>query len=144
MSRPARRSGRSSNRRAGGGAARYPRSARVNEILREVLADALERVADVDERLALLTVTAVRCAPDLRHATVLFASLDDGEREALGETRVRLQAEISAQVRLKRTPQLTFDQDPAVEAGQRVEEILRSLPERDLPAGDDRLDSDLE
>jgi len=75
---------------------------------------------------------------------VLFASLDDGEREALGETRVRLQAEISAQVRLKRTPQLTFDQDPAVEAGQRVEEILRSLPERDLPAGDDRLDSDLE
>ena len=38
---------------------RYPRSARVNEVLREVLAEALERLADADERLALLTITGV-------------------------------------------------------------------------------------
>ncbi len=68
----------------GGTARRYPRSARVNEILREVLADALERLADTDERLGLLTITAVDCDPDLRHALVLFSSLDADEEAALG------------------------------------------------------------
>lgn len=121
-------------RRAGGRAApRYPRAARVNEILREVLADAVERLADTDERLALLTITAVDCDTDLRRALVLFSSLGEDGEAALGEARVRLQAAISDQVRLKRTPQLRFGSDPAVAAGTRIEDILRDLP--DLRAG---------
>lgn len=116
-----------------GGARQYPRSARVNEILREVLAESLERMTDLDDRLGLLTITAVSCDPDLRHATVWLASLSDDEAEALGELRVRLQAEISRQVRLKRTPQLTFQTDPAIVSGTRVEAILRDL---DLPPDD--------
>ena len=118
------------SRRAGSGTARdYPRSARVNEILREVLADELERMQDIDERLGLLTVTAVQCEPDLRHALVLMSSLSEDEEAALGEVRVRLQAAISRQVRMKRTPQLRFAADPAVAEGQKIEDILRHLPE---------------
>jgi ribosome-binding factor A len=130
MARAGHRRGNSGGGRRTGGAPvrRYPRAARVNEILREVLADALERMSDTDERLALLTVTGVDCDPDLRRALVLFSSLDDGEEVALGEARVRLQAAISAQVRLKRTPQLRFGPDPAVAAGTRIEDILRELP----------------
>lgn len=99
----------------------------MNEILREVLADALERMEDLDERLGLLTITAVECEPDLRHAVVFFSSLDDETATALSESRVRLQGAISSQVRLKRTPQLRFAADPAVQAGQRVEDILRTI-----------------
>jgi ribosome-binding factor A len=106
---------------------RYPRSARVNEVLREVLAETLERLADADERLALLTITAVQTDPDLRRAKVLFASLSNEGREALDQVRVRLQATVARQVRLKWTPQLSFDSDPAVSTGQRVEELLRHL-----------------
>jgi ribosome-binding factor A len=113
--------------RRAGSARQYPRTARVNEILREVLAESLERMADLDERLGLLTITAVSCDPDLRRATVWLASLDEGEAEALGELRVRLQAEMSRQVRLKRTPQLSFQVDPAVAAGSRIEAILSDL-----------------
>jgi ribosome-binding factor A len=124
-------------RRAGGGAApRYPRAARVNEILRQVLADAVERLADHDERLALLTITAVDCDTDLRRALVLFSSLGEDGEAALGEVRVRLQAAISDQVRLKRTPLLRFGPDPAVAAGSRIEDILRELPDlADDPRG---------
>lgn len=111
----------------------FPRTARVNEILREVLADALERMEDLDERLGLLTVTAVECDPDLRHAVVFLSSLDKQEAEALAESRVRLQAAIAAEVRLKRTPQLRFAADPAVEAGQRVEDILRTIHSEQEP-----------
>jgi ribosome-binding factor A len=119
-----RRAGRSQTVR------QFPRAARVNEILREVLADALERMADTDERLGLLTITGVQCEPDLRHADVLFSSLDDEAVAVLAEGRARLQAAISQQVRLKRTPLLRFAADPAVAAGDRIEEILRRLPQR--------------
>jgi len=87
--------------------------ARVNEVLREVLAEEIEVLGSTDARLELVTVTAVSCEPDLRHATVLLASLPDTVREALGEVRPRLQAAIAHQVRMKRTPQLSFQVDPA-------------------------------
>jgi ribosome-binding factor A len=121
---------RRSNRRgaaAGGAAARYPRAVRVNQLLREVIAEALERIADSDDRLALLTVTAVDCDPDFRRARVLLASLGEAEEAALGEMRVRLQAAVSQEVRLKRTPLLSFAADPAVRNGQAIEDILRNL-----------------
>ena len=136
-----RRSGRRSGGWGGGEAKRYPRSARVNEILREVLADELGRMEDIDEGLGLLTVTAVHCDPDLRRALVMFSSLGEEAEEALGLARVRLQAAISKQVRLKRTPQLRFAADPAVAAGFKVEEILRRLPPAaERPAEDEPLD----
>lgn len=105
----------------------YARTARVNELLREVLAEHLERLQELDERLGLLTITAVVCDPDLRRARVLLSSLSETAAEALEEARVRLQAAIGHEVRMKRTPQLRFEADPAVEAGLRVEEILRRL-----------------
>jgi ribosome-binding factor A len=114
--------------------ASYPRSARVNQVLREVLADALERLADADERLRLATVTAVDTAPDLRHATVFMSSLSDDMAEALGSHRAGLQRAIAREVRLKRTPHLEFAPDPAVAHGSRVEEILRRIRHDDPEA----------
>lgn len=108
-------------------ARRYPRRFRVNELLREVLADELERLEDDDERLGMLTITAVESEPDLRHATVFLSSLPDTAEEALADHRTRLQAAIGREARLKRTPQLSFEVDPGVTQGQRVEEILRGL-----------------
>jgi len=105
----------------------YPRTARVNRLLQEVLADSLERLADADERLRMATVTAVDTAPDLRHATVFMSSMGEAVSEALAEHRVALQRAIAREVRLKRTPHLEFAIDPAVVAGTRVEEILRRI-----------------
>jgi len=114
----------------------YPRTARVNEVLREVVAEALERMADTDDRLRLLTVTAVDITPDLSRATVYLSSLPAPALEALGEQRVSLQRIIGRQVRMKRTPLLDFESDPAVAHGLRVEEILRTL--HDQRQGDDQ------
>jgi ribosome-binding factor A len=95
--------------------------------LREVIAEELERWAQTDPRLGMLTVTAVEVDRDLRHAQVWLASLEPETAEALEEERVRLQSVIAAQVRLKRTPQLRFAADPAVATGGRIDEILRDL-----------------
>jgi len=128
-------------RREKKGSAAYPRTARVNEVLREVVAEALERMADTDDRMRLLTVTSVDITPDLSRATVYLSSLPPAAMEALAEQRTHLQRIIGRQVRMKRTPLLEFESDPAVAHGLRVEEILRSLREssadHDDPGGDD-------
>ena len=136
---------RSRDRRgaAGAGADRYPRTARVNEVLREVVADELERLGDEDGRLRLTTVTGVHTAPDLRHAVVFLDSLSEARRAGLDGQRVHLQAAIARQVRLKRTPRLSFEADPAVASGERVESVLRGLHHREPhPAAPDEEDHD--
>ncbi|HXY44231.1 MAG TPA: ribosome-binding factor A [Acidimicrobiales bacterium] len=119
----------STDRRRGGDRRQtpYPRVARVNALLMEVVADALEPLIDEDERLGLLTVTGVRTDPDLQHAVVFFSSLTPAAAEALAEHRSALQRTIGRSVRMKRTPLLQFLPDPGVAAGERVEEALRRI-----------------
>jgi ribosome-binding factor A len=122
----------------------YPRTARVNQVLREVVADALERLSDIDDRLRLITVTSVDTTPDLSRATVYLSSLSDDAAAALTDERVSLQRQIGRQVRLKRTPLLEFVADPAVAHGFQVEEILRRLQVSSASddAGSDDADDD--
>lgn len=118
------------DRRSGGGARQshpYPRTARVNALLLEIVANEIEKMSDDDDRLGLLTVTAVEVEPDLRHATVLLDSLEGPAEVALEEHRVAIQAAIARGGRMKRTPTLSFIADPAVAAGRRVEEALRRI-----------------
>jgi len=103
----------------------YPRSARVNQILREVISDELTRISDVDDRIGILTVTGVQTTEDLRQATVFFDSLSADARVALEERRAQIQSAVNVQTRFKRTPKLTFMADPAVASGEAVEEIIR-------------------
>jgi ribosome-binding factor A len=107
--------------------ATYPRSLRINQVLRQVVAEELERLADADERLRMVTVTSVDTVADMRTATVFLASMDAEAAEALEERRPHLQKLIGSQVTMKRTPRLTFKADPAIVAGSRVEELLRGL-----------------
>lgn len=103
----------------------YPRTARVNQILREVISDELVRLSDLDDDLGLLTVTGVETSPDMRQALVFFDSLSDRAKAALDEHRGQIQGAVNAQTRLKRTPRLAFRADPAVASGEAVEEALR-------------------
>lgn len=114
-----------------------PRTARLNQIVQEIVAEELERIAD--ERLGLLTVVAVEVSGDLRRATVWYTSLSNGVAEdeqlsaSLEEHRVQLQAAINRQTRMRRTPVLAFKPDVVTRRAQRVEDILRGVapPEPD-------------
>jgi ribosome-binding factor A len=110
---------------------RYPRTARINEVLREILAEALEEISGNDDRLELVTITGVECEPDLRHARIFYTARTEGAEEALEQNRVRLQAAIGKGTRFKRTPQLSFLVDAGVTTGWRIEEVLKELEARD-------------
>lgn len=116
----------------------YPRMVRVNELLREVLAEAVERVDD--DRLLDVTLTNVNCDPDLSSAVVSYDALagpdaDAEILEAFEEIRPRLQTAINRETRLKQTPRLTFTPDPVVRSAARIEAVLRGLKEGDAEEG---------
>ncbi len=133
-------------RRRGGTSRDYPRTARVNELLREIIGDTLERLDD--PRLEWVSITGVVTNPELTGASVYYSSLSGPEGdaavlEALGEQRYRLQAAIGRQARLRRTPELQFAPDSGVRSGQRLEQVLRELddgreidPSAEQPTGD--------
>ena len=117
-------SGRGTNAR------RYPRTARLKVLLQEILADELERIDD--DRLVLVTVMAVEVEPDLRHARVVVDTPEGAPRDeevlaALDEHRIRLQASIARQARIKRTPLLAFRADEVERSAGHLEDLLRDL-----------------
>jgi ribosome-binding factor A len=115
---------------------RYPRTARLNESLREVIAEELTKIDD--ERLDLVTVTAIDVDAEMNRAIVYFDSLRgaDGDQEildALHSHRVRIQSSIGRQVRSKKTPILSFKPDEVIRSAEHIERLLQSsdiLPER--------------
>ena len=119
---------------------RYPRTARLKELLHQIIAEEIERIDD--ERLELVTVMSVDVEPDLRHATIYVdspagAARDEEVLEALHEHRIRLQKSIATQTRIKRTPLLAFRADEVERSAGRLEDLLRDLHVEDDATSDD-------
>ena len=107
-----------------------PRMRRVNDLVREVVA---EEATDLkDPRIGFLTITGVDTAPNLRNAIVYYSVIgDDDQHEetarALKSAAPRFQAAIASQTRLKYTPVLEFRIDPAIREGLRMDRLLHEI-----------------
>jgi ribosome-binding factor A len=115
------------------------RMRRVNEAVRHVLAQALPELKD--PRIGLVTVTGVETAPDLHHATVYVSVLGSSRKRkatllGLEAAHGVLQSRIARELRMKRTPQLTFEYDPTVERGVRMTKLIDELAPDDNDADD--------
>jgi ribosome-binding factor A len=122
MARNRRRTTDSQDRR------RHERTARLSETLREVIADELAKLDD--DRLTMVTITAVDVDSEMNRGIVYFDSLqgvegDEKIIDALGEYRKRLQHEIALQVKSRRTPVLQFKPDETMRAAARIDAVLR-------------------
>jgi ribosome-binding factor A len=101
---------------------------RVNEVIRQVLGDAIAKDLK-DPRIGFVTVTDVDTSPDLRTARVYFSVLgseSDRERALAGlrSSHGFLQGRIASELRMKRTPTLTFHYDESVDRGVRISRLL--------------------
>jgi ribosome-binding factor A len=119
------------------GARNYPRTARLKELFREILAEELERIDD--DRLHLVTVIEVDVDSSLDRAIMYFvaphdpddpeaAALDAEVLAALEDHRKQLRQALG-QARVKRVPDLVFKVDQVMDGAHRIEDILRELPE---------------
>lgn len=130
----------------------YPRTARLNTLFQEIVADFFRRVDD--ERFEMLTVTGVEVDNDLNRAQVFVSALggvplatsdpelvtqgetstvevasdpDQDLLDALADYRKPVQAKIGREARIRKTPEVVFVIDPAVRSGARIDEILASI-----------------
>lgn len=104
---------------------KYPRTARLDEVILEVLATEIDRLDD--PRLELCTLTGCEVTSDLAFATVWFTThgTDDAASAALVKATPRLRAVLGRSVRVKQVPELTFKVDPSIATGDRIDSLLR-------------------
>ena len=106
------------------------RMRKVNELLREVLSEAVLELKD--PRIGFVTLTGVRASRDLRHATV-YVSVLGSERKrdktlaGITSSRAVLLSRVNRELHLKRTPQLTFQYDQTPEEGVRLSKLIDEL-----------------
>ena len=106
------------------------RMRRVNAAVREVLSEAVGELKD--PRIGFVTVTGVETSPDLRQAVVYVSVLGSVQKreqsiDGLQAAHGILQSKIARELRMKRTPQLTFQYDPSVERGVRMTQLIDEL-----------------
>jgi ribosome-binding factor A len=103
---------------------------RVNAAVQEVLAEAVGELRD--PRIGFVTVTGVKTSADLRQAQVFVSVLGSQKKrkqtlEGLEAAHGVLQGRIASELRMKRTPQLTFQYDDSVERGVRMSHLIDEL-----------------
>ena len=117
---------------------------RVNEAIRETLAEAIGELKD--PRIGMVTVTGVHVTPDLAEARIFVSVLGNDKKRAatlagLDSARGVLQAKLGRQLSLRRTPMLTFTYDDSVERGVRMTKLIEDLAV-DLPEETDGPDAE--
>jgi ribosome-binding factor A len=113
------------------------RMRRVDEAVREVLADAIPRCVK-DPRVGFVTVTDVNTSPDLRHAQVFVSVLGDEDARSgcitgLTSAHGVLQREVGNSLRMKRTPTLTFHIDETALNAARLEALIEENAPAEAP-----------
>ncbi|HEX4112429.1 MAG TPA: 30S ribosome-binding factor RbfA [Stellaceae bacterium] len=115
------------------------RQLRVGEALRHALARLFERGTLRDPHLAgvAITVTEVRVAPDLKHATAFVMPLGGAKMADVlaGLTRSAgyVRRELAQEVQLRHAPEVSFAADTSFDHASRIDALLRRPEvERDL------------
>lgn len=93
-----------------------------------------------DPKIRLATVNRAQVSPDLRRATVFVTVLGDAEQceeslTALERAAGVVRRELSARLRLRFTPEIRFQLDPAMVTEERLRQML------DEPHEDSELDT---
>lgn len=107
------------------------RMEKVNELVREEVSKIL-LLESRDPRFVSVTVTGVKVTPDLNFAKVYVSILGTVEERdsilsALGKASGFVRHQLGQQVRMKRTPQLTFLYDESLEYANQIYKTLEQL-----------------
>ncbi len=107
------------------------RQLRAGELVRHALVDILarEELRDPDLAGVMVTVSEVRCSPDLKHAMAFIAPLGGGDArktaDALNRCAGFLRGRLGAQIEMKFTPALKFEPDESFEEASKIDALLK-------------------
>jgi ribosome-binding factor A len=107
------------------------RATRVGEQMKKELGEIIGRKIK-DPRVGFVTVTDVEVTGDLQQAKVFISVLGDDEQrqntlKGLAKASGFIRSEIGQRIRLRKTPEITFEFDESVDYGNRIETLLADL-----------------
>ena len=104
---------------------------RINEDIQRVLSAHLANIKDPRVRQGMISVTAVDASGDLRHAKVYLSAFGIGsEKElmkGLKSASGYLRSELARSLKLRNTPELSFQLDKSIEHGARINKLLGNI-----------------
>lgn len=111
------------------------RANRVAEQIKKELGDIITRKLK-DPRIGFITITDVEVTGDLQQAKVFISVLGDEQKKeetliGLSKAKGFIRSEIGSRIRLRKTPELSFEFDEAHAYGNRIDSILRNLDKED-------------
>jgi ribosome-binding factor A len=109
--------------------AKYRRN-RINDAVKEEMAQILRDVKDPRIAGSLVSITAAEVSPDLKFAKIYFSVLGEDKNEVLKALKGAagfFRSELARRINLRITPQLTFEYDGSMEYGANISGILKTL-----------------
>lgn len=117
------------------------RANRVGEQMKKELGDIIGRKIK-DPRIGFVTVTDVQVTGDLQQATVYISVLDDKQRDntllGLAKARGFIRSEIGQRIRLRKTPEITFEFDESIGYGNKIETLLNQIQNENKEKGQEQ------
>lgn len=112
------------------------RAARVGQQIQREIATLMASGKLKDDRLDLVTVTAVKVTSDLQEGKVYFICHGGDERRAaagaaFAELTGKLRGHIGRVMKLRHVPSLRFLYDESIERGARIEELLAEVRKKE-------------
>ncbi|ABS22699.1 30S ribosome-binding factor RbfA [Bacillus cytotoxicus] len=107
------------------------RANRVGEQMKKELGDIISRKIK-DPRVGFVTVTDVKVSGDLQIATVYISVLGDEEQKentlkGLAKAKGFIRSEIGQRIRLRKTPEISFEFDESIGYGHRIDTLLHEI-----------------
>lgn len=107
------------------------RANRVAEQMKKEIADILKRKVK-DPRVEFVTVTDVEVTGDLQQATVYVTVLEQQVKQGealkgLEKAKGIIRSEVGTRIRLRKTPELSFQIDESIAYGNHIDDLLRQL-----------------
>lgn len=107
------------------------RSNRVAEEIKKIIGEIISHKLK-DPRVGFVTITDVDVTGDLQQAKIFLTVLGDVKAEeetlaGLEKAKGFIRSEIGKHIRLRKTPELIFEIDRAIETGNRIERLIYEL-----------------
>lgn len=109
------------------------RRTRTNDEMTRVIAEALRTVKDPRVAASLITVTKSDVTGDLKYAKIYFSvfGADDDEikeiKKGLYSAAGYLRSYVARELNLRATPELTFEYDNAMQHGEEIMRLMKSI-----------------
>ena len=113
--------------------AKYRRN-RINDAVKEEMAQILRDVKDPRIAGALVSITGANVSGDLKFAKIYYSVLGGDKTElarALKSASGFFRSELARRINLRITPELSFEYDSSAEYGANISSILKTLDIKD-------------